>query len=77
MYLAFFGAEVIRIESADLEDMRTPGEPTFPDLHRNKYSCTIDTRSDQGKQLVKRLVAESDVAVENFRPGVMDRLGIG
>ncbi|MCH7606201.1 MAG: CoA transferase [Chloroflexi bacterium] len=77
MYLGFFGAEVIKVESADLEDNRTQGEPTFPDLNRNKLSCTIDARNDQGKELLKKLVSDSDVVVENFRPGVMDRLGIG
>jgi crotonobetainyl-CoA:carnitine CoA-transferase CaiB-like acyl-CoA transferase len=74
MFLGFFGAEVIKIESADLDDNRTPGDPTYPDLHRTKLSCTIDTRQAEGKELIKRMLATSSVVVENFRPGVMDRL---
>jgi crotonobetainyl-CoA:carnitine CoA-transferase CaiB-like acyl-CoA transferase len=74
MFLGFFGAEVIKIESADLEDNRTPGDPNYPELHRTKLSCTIDARQTEGQALVKRLLAKSGIVVENFRPGVMDRL---
>src|SRR5262249_64853 len=74
MFLGFFGAEVIKIESADLEDNRTPGDPNSPELHRKKLSCTIDARQAEGQALVKRLLAKSGIVVENFRPGVMDRL---
>lgn len=74
MFLGFFGAEVIKIESADLEDNRTPGDPNYPELHRTKLSCTIDARQTEGQGLVKRLLAKSGIVVENFRPGVMDRL---
>lgn len=76
MFLGFFGAEVIKIESADLEDNRNPGEPNYPELHRTKLSCTIDTRKDEGKALIMRMLAGSGVVVENFRPGVMERLGL-
>jgi crotonobetainyl-CoA:carnitine CoA-transferase CaiB-like acyl-CoA transferase len=76
MLLGFEGAEVIKVESEDLEDNRTGGQATFPELNRAKLSCTIDTRTERGKDLVKRLVAVSDVVIENFRPNVMGRLGL-
>jgi crotonobetainyl-CoA:carnitine CoA-transferase CaiB-like acyl-CoA transferase len=74
MFLGFFGAEVMKIESADLEDGRQPGDPNFPELHRTKLSCTIDTRKAEGQGLVKRLLRQGSLVVENFRPGVMERL---
>jgi crotonobetainyl-CoA:carnitine CoA-transferase CaiB-like acyl-CoA transferase len=77
MYLGFFGAEVIKVESADLDDNRSPDQSTFADLNRNKISCTIDGRTEEGKDLIKQLVADGGIVVENFRPGVMDRMGIG
>jgi len=76
MLLGFFGAEVIKIESEELEDSRSPGQATFPDLQRNKMSCTIDTRTDEGKALARRLVSRSNVVIENFRAGVMERMGL-
>jgi benzylsuccinate CoA-transferase BbsF subunit len=77
MYLAFFGAEVIKVESEDLDDNRTPGQTTFQDLNRGKLSCTIDMRTVEGKRLIHELVEQCDVVAENFRPTVMDRSGIG
>ena len=77
MLLGFLGAEVIKVESADLDDSRNPAQPTFVELNRAKLSCLIDTRAPEGKDLAKRLVRESGIVVENFRPGVMDRLGLG
>jgi benzylsuccinate CoA-transferase BbsF subunit len=74
MFLGFFGAEVLKIESADLEDNRTPGDPNYPELHRTKLSCTIDTRQAEGQALIKHLLDKSGIVVENFRPGVMDHL---
>ncbi|MDA1096980.1 MAG: CoA transferase, partial [Chloroflexi bacterium] len=76
MFLGFLGAQVIKIESGDLEDNRGGGQATFPELNRAKSSATIDTRTAEGKATAKRLVAESDIVVENFRPDVMDRLGL-
>jgi crotonobetainyl-CoA:carnitine CoA-transferase CaiB-like acyl-CoA transferase len=65
------------VESQDLDDNRTPGQSTFQDLNRAKLSCTIDTRTPEGKKLVHDLARQSDIVAENFRPTVMDRLGIG
>ncbi len=75
MYLGFFGAEVIRIDSDGLENPRTPGT-NYSDMNRNKLSCTIDVRTKEGKEVFFQLVKESDVVVEHFRPGVMEKLGI-
>ena len=77
MFLGFYGAEVVKVESASLEANREPNRPVFPDLNRNKISCTIDLRSQEGKDLFKRLVAESDVVVDNFSAEVMRRFGLG
>ena len=77
MLMAFHGASVLRVESEDLPAFRAPGQPNYAELNRNKLACTIDFRSDEGKELLKRLISQSDVVVENFRPTVMERLGFG
>jgi len=76
MFLGFFGAEVIKIESADLEDNRTAGDPNFPELNRAKLSCPIDAHQPEGKTLLKRMLRKSGIVVENVRPGVMARLNL-
>ena len=77
MFLAYQGAQIVKVESEDLPEERRPGQPSFPDFNRNKLGITINTRSEAGVDLVKRLAGRSDVVVENFSPSVMDRLGIG
>ncbi len=82
--LADLGAEVIRVQAlpgsdAVLEvspDVLTEDEAFSWGLSRNKYSICIDLKSDQGRELLERLVAVSDVVFDNFRPGVMRRLGL-
>ena len=74
MFLGFFGAEIVKIESDGLEDPRTPGQTNFEDMNRNKMSCTIDVRTPDGREALLELVRQSDVVVEHFRPGVMDNL---
>ena len=76
MYLGFYGAEVIKIESEGLENPRTMGT-NYTDMNRNKLSATIDIRTKEGKETFFELVKNSDVIVEHFRPGVMEKLGIG
>ena len=71
------GAQVIKMESADLPANRDPSRGIYPDMNRNKLSCTIDLRNDGGKALFKRLASVSDIVVDNFSAGVMDRLGVG
>jgi crotonobetainyl-CoA:carnitine CoA-transferase CaiB-like acyl-CoA transferase len=77
------GAEVIKVESAAGDLMRR-GLPksnglgsAFATMNRNKKSLCIDLQTEQGKDVARRLIATADVVMENFRPGVMDRLGLG
>ena len=71
-YLATFGAEVIKIEEAGLVSSIDPQE-----LNRCKLSCIVDARKPGGKSLIEEIVRISDVVVENFKPGVSNKLGIG
>jgi len=83
--LGDFGAEVIKIEPPGRGDaMREWGREKphglslwFPVLGRNKKSVTINLRTDDGQELVRRLVAHADVLVENFRPGTLERWNLG
>ncbi|MHC2253932.1 CoA:oxalate CoA-transferase [Bradyrhizobium embrapense] len=81
--LADVGAEVIKIEPPEGDDMRlrTPlreGHSTyFGQLNAGKRSLALDLKNADAVRLVHRMVAETDILVENFRPGVMDRLGLG
>ena len=77
------GADVIKIEAADGDLMRRgrPGRGTvaahFAMMNRNKRSVVVDARTDAGRQVLLDLIRDADVVIENFRPGVMDRLGLG
>jgi CoA:oxalate CoA-transferase len=81
--LADVGAEVIKIEPPEGDDMRlrTPlregHSAYFGQLNAGKRSLALDLKNSDAIKLVHRLVAETDIVVENFRPGVMDRLGLG
>jgi CoA:oxalate CoA-transferase len=81
--LADVGADVIKIEPPEGDDMRlrTPlreGQSTyFGQLNAGKRSLALDLKSKEAIKLVHRLVADADILVENFRPGVMERLGLG
>jgi CoA:oxalate CoA-transferase len=85
MILADLGAEVIKIELPGRGDDSRGYAPTMPtgdsgyyySVNRGKRSVTIDLRSDGGAALFAELAAKSDVVVENFSPGTMDRFGIG
>ncbi len=84
MILADMGAEVIKIEEPGKGDdtRRWPpfvgGEATyFMSVNRNKLSVTVNLKSPAGLDLLKRLAAKSDVLLENFRTGTMERLGLG
>ena len=85
MLLADMGADVIKIEKPNGgDDTRRMGPPFtgewasgFLALNRNKRSLGLNLREDAGLQVFKRLLETADVLVENFRPGVMDRLGLG
>jgi crotonobetainyl-CoA:carnitine CoA-transferase CaiB-like acyl-CoA transferase len=76
--LADWGAEVIKVESPE-GDAGMGGErhgPDFQNLHRNKRSMTLNLKSPEGVEILKRLVSDADVLVENYRPDVKFRLGI-
>ncbi len=75
-YLADFGADVIKVESANFADPREPGNPGYGEVNRNKRPITLNYQSPEGQDLLKRLVAISDVVVENFSPRVMAKLGL-
>ncbi|HWI72461.1 MAG TPA: CoA transferase, partial [Baekduia sp.] len=86
MVLADLGAEVIKVERPGAgDDTRAWGPPFdergqatyFQSVNRNKSSVTLDLGSEDGGAEARALVARADVVVENFRPGVMDRLGLG
>jgi CoA:oxalate CoA-transferase len=88
LHLALLGADVIKIENPDGGDLaRKLGN--VPDYNRkllgtsflaqnaNKRSMTLNLKAEEGKEIFRRLLSRADVVVENFRPGVMDRLGFG
>ena len=84
MSLADMGADVIKVEKLNGgDDNRRMGPPFINDwsagflaLNRNKRSLAVDLRSEVGRIMFKRLVEKADAVVENFRPGVMERLGL-
>lgn len=85
--LALLGADVVKVERREGEDMRrTPLSrewaerglaPAFQAINGNKRSLTLDLQKPEAIAIVKKLAATVDVVMENFRPGVMDKLGIG
>ncbi len=81
--LADLGADVVKIESAGGDDYRHIGpfrdgeSALFQLVNRNKQSVVVDLKDAEGLALATRLAAQADVVVENFRPGVATRLGIG
>src|SRR5512142_1981174 len=86
LHLSLLGAEVIKIENPDGGDLaRKLGNvpeynrkllgTSFLAQNANKKSMTLNLKAEAGKEVFRRLVADADVVVENFRPGVMDRLG--
>ena len=85
LLLADLGADVIKIERPGSgDDTRRMGtrlphgfSAGFLALNRNKRSIALDLRSDDGKAVFRRMAQTADVVVENFRPGVMERLGLG
>ena len=84
MMLADMGADVVRVEAPGRWDM-VRSRPPFDDgvaaghafLNRNKRSIALDMKKEGAADVVKQLVKEYDIVIEQFRPGVMDRLGVG
>ncbi len=89
LLLADFGAEVLKVEDTGMGDYIRWSPPfyegahesarsaLFLSLNRNKRSIRLDLKSDGGREALLRLVREHDVVLESFRPGVLDRLGVG
>ena len=81
LVLADLGADVIKVEPAPEGDntrrLGGSGAGFFPLANRNKRSLAVDIKSPSGIALVRRLLATADVLVENFRPGALDKLGLG
>ncbi|HUP83120.1 MAG TPA: CoA transferase, partial [Candidatus Limnocylindria bacterium] len=91
MVMADLGADVIKVEPPDGDATRGYGPPWinpdapddertavyFLSVNRNKRSLRLDLSTEGGRDVVRRLIGRSDVLIENFRPGGMDRLGLG
>lgn len=84
MLLGDLGADVVKVEAPEGDPIRYQGPPfyknhafSFLAANRNKRSVVIDMRDDEGKSLAQKLAQKADVIVENFRPGVMKRMGMG
>lgn len=81
MLLADMGADVIKVETAQGDPVRKQGDQSrglswyFASFNRNKRSIVLDLRQDEGKRVLERLLAEADVLVENFRPGILAEMG--
>jgi crotonobetainyl-CoA:carnitine CoA-transferase CaiB-like acyl-CoA transferase len=85
MYLGDLGADVIKIEPPSGDVGRTLGPPWYSEsesavhvaFNRNKRSICLDIKNPEGLKVVRQLIEEADVVVESFRPGVLERLGLG
>src|SRR5262245_1786209 len=83
--LGFLGADVIKLEEpkggdvarTNLRDQKNSDSLFFLVLNANKRSLTLNLKTDEGKDLFRKVIAQSDVLVENFGPGALDRLGLG
>ncbi|MEO0810759.1 MAG: CoA transferase [Pseudomonadota bacterium] len=80
--LADLGAEVIKVETLNGDPLRAQGEKVkgfswyFAGYNRNKKSVALDLRNPKGLEALKRLLIGADVIIENFRPGVLDKMGL-
>ncbi|MCY0878328.1 MAG: CoA transferase [Firmicutes bacterium] len=84
MMLADFGADVIKIEPPNGDDTRRWGPPFihgesayYLSINRNKRSIVLDFRQESDREAFRRMVPQADVVVENYRPGTLDRWGLG
>lgn len=77
MMLSDMGADVLRIDRADAVGARGEREPRFEALNRGRRSIAVDLKSPDAVRALLRLVEKADVLIEGFRPGVMERLGLG
>lgn len=84
MLLGDMGADIIKVEKPDGDDIRRSGPPfiggesaAFLGINRNKRSVVINLKNDEGVSILRRMIEQADVLVQNMRPGTMDRLGLG
>jgi alpha-methylacyl-CoA racemase len=89
LLLSDFGADVVKVEDTGMGDYirwspphhegaeQTAGSALFLSLNRGKRSVRVNLKSEEGREVLLRLVRDSDVLLESFRPGVLDRLGVG
>lgn len=81
MILADMGAEVIKVEKAPAGDdtryFKGFGTGLFHYFNRNKFSLAVNLKDERGKEILRRALSETDVFIENFAPGAMDRMGFG
>jgi crotonobetainyl-CoA:carnitine CoA-transferase CaiB-like acyl-CoA transferase len=80
LMLADLGAEVVKVEPLEGDNTRRlehAGAGFFPVFNRNKKSLAVDLKQAEGRSLALRLIDQSDVLTENFRPGALDKLGFG
>jgi alpha-methylacyl-CoA racemase len=77
MLLADLGATVLRIDRQQPSGLRLPGDARFNIMNRSRHTIAVDIKHPEGVALVLRLVGAADALIEGFRPGVMERLGLG
>ncbi|MDX2154991.1 MAG: CaiB/BaiF CoA-transferase family protein [Hyphomicrobiaceae bacterium] len=77
MMLADMGAEVIRVDRRERADLGLERKPAFEIMNRGRRSIAVDIKKPEAVAIVKRLVKDADAIIEGFRPGVMERLGLG
>jgi crotonobetainyl-CoA:carnitine CoA-transferase CaiB-like acyl-CoA transferase len=80
LVLADLGADVVKVEPPTGDKTRTLGAAStgvFTTYSRNKRSVAVDVRMPEGLEFTKRLIAEADVLIENFRSGSLDAVGLG
>ncbi|MBS1104645.1 MAG: L-carnitine dehydratase/bile acid-inducible protein [Deltaproteobacteria bacterium] len=77
MMLADLGADVLRVDRAERARLPRPDGPNLDLLNRGRRSVAVDLKSPAGVEVVLRLVEKADALIEGFRPGVMERLGLG
>ena len=77
MLLADMGAQVLTVDRMEPSGLGVKKEPKFDPTTRSRSSIALDLKNDQGRSVVLRLVEQADALIEGFRPGVMERLGLG
>ncbi len=77
MLLSDMGAEVLRVDRAEDANLGIPTEAKYGVLNRGRRSVAIDLKKKEGAEVALKLIAKADAVLEGFRPGVMERLGLG